>query len=167
MEPLEQTDLNPQLRPIIEAPRFPISRLRFSLTLLMVGFLVFILGIDPDLLGLNRGTSIGFVQIVVLLIGLGLITWAASLTLSSFWPKGEKSLLADFGSRTVATGYVLCVFAALADAFGLGTNPLPDVFLGVLQSRGVMIGMGVILIGFLMNVRWKFPKPLRSKAKRH
>ena len=135
--------------------------------MLMIGFLVFILGIDPGLFGLDRGVSIGFVQIVVLLIGLGLITWAATLTLSSFWQKGEKSLLADFGSRTVATGYVMCVFAALADAFGMGTNPMPNVFLGVLQSRGLMIGMGVILIGFLMNVRWKFPQKHRIKAKRH
>lgn len=167
MEPLEQTDLRPQLKTNIEAPRFPISRLRLSLTLLMVGFLVFILGIDPALFGLNRGTSIGFVQIIVLLIGLGLITWAASLTLTSFWPKGEKSLLADFGSRTIATGYVICVFAALADAFGMGTNPMPDVFLGILQSRGVVIGMGVILLGFMMTIRWKFPKPQRVKATRH
>ena len=167
MEPLEQNHPKPQMNNPVEAPRFPIYRLRFSLTLLMIGFLVFILGIDPALFGLDRGVSIGFVQIVVLLLGLALITWAAYLTLSSFWPKGEKSLLADFGSRTIATGYVISVFAALADAFGLGTNPMPNVFLGVLQSRGLMFGMGVILIGFLMNVRWKFPTRQPTKTNRH
>ena len=46
----------------------------------------------------------------------------------------------------------------------MGTNPIPDVFLGVLQSRGVMIGMGIILIGFLMGVRWKFPKNTALKS---
>lgn len=167
MEPLEQINLKTREKPTMEASYFPLSRLRFSLTLLIVGFLVFILGIDPGLLSLDRGSSIGFVQIIVLLIGLAIMTWAAYLTLSSFWSKGERSLLADFGSRTIATGYVICVFAALADAFGLGTNPLPDVFLGILQSRGVIIGMVIILIGFLMIVRWKFPKTQRIKAKKH
>ena len=167
MEPLEQVDLTPRLTNTFETPQFPIARLRFSLTLLMFGFLVFLLGIDPAIVGLDRGVSIGFVQILVLLVGLALITWAAYLTLSNFWPKGEKSLLADFGSRTIATGYVICVFAALADAFGLGTNSLSDVFLGILQSRGLMIGMGIILIGFLMSVRWNFPKRQHSKSKRH
>ncbi len=135
--------------------------------MLMIGLLVFILGVDPSLFGLNNSAAIGFVQIIVLLIGLALMTWSAYLTLASFWPKGEKSLLADFGSRTIATGYVICVFAALADAFGLGTNPMPDVFLGVLQSRGLMIGMGIIMLGFLMSVRWKLPNQKRNKAQYH
>lgn len=167
MQPLEQLELKPQSDYKTETSHFPISRLKFSLTMLMVGFLVFILGLEPGLFGLNRSTSIGFVQIIVLLIGLAIITWAAYLTLSCFWPKGKKSLLADFGSRTIGTGYVICVFAALADAFGLGTNPLPDVFLGVLQSRGLMIGMAVILLGFLMSVRWKLPNPHPKKTKKH
>lgn len=167
MEPLEQIDLKPRSNYIAETPQFPIARLRFSLTLLMIGFLLFILGLDPGLVGLDRGISIGFVQIVVLLIGLGVITWAAYLTLSNFWSKGEKSLLADFGSRTIATGYVICVFAALADAFGLGTDTLTNVYLGLLQSRGLMVGMGIIMLGFLMSVRWKFPTIQRPKAKRH
>lgn len=157
MEPLEQANLD-QTATSHETPRFPIGQIRFYLTLIMIGFLIFILGIDPGLFGLDRGVSIGFVQIIVLLIGLAIMTWAANLTLQSFWPKGQKSLLADFGTRTIATGYVICVFTALADAFGLGTNPMPNVFLGLLQSRGVMIGMSVILLGLLMAVRWKFPE---------
>ena len=45
-------------------------------------------------------------------------------------------------------------FTALADAFGFGTNPPPLVILGTLQSQGVMIGMGVIILGLLMMIRW-------------
>jgi hypothetical protein len=63
--------------------------------------------------------------------------------------------LADFGTRTCATGFVICFFTALADAFGFGTNPLPNVFLGNLQTNGLMIGMGIIGIGFLMMLRYK------------
>jgi hypothetical protein len=72
----------------------------------------------------------------------------------SFWPKNKKSLLADFGSRVVSTGYVICVFTSLADVFGFGSHPLPNVFFGPLQAIGVMIGMGLIAIGFLMMVRF-------------
>jgi len=50
---------------------------------------------------------------------------------------------------------VICFFTALADAFGFGTNPMPNVFLGKLQTNGLMIGMGIIGIGFLMMLRYK------------
>ena len=128
---------------------------RFGQTLSLIGFLIFLIGIKPALFGLDRSISIGFVQILTLLFGLGLLSWGANIVLSIFWTNTPKTLLADFGKRTVATGYVMCVFTALADAFGFGTNPLPNVFLGTLQSRGLMIGMGIIAIGLLMQVRYR------------
>jgi len=135
--------------------RFPLTRIRFTLTLTILGFLAFLIGVEPSLFGLDNARTIGFAQIFTMLLGLGLVTWGAQLTLNLFWPRGEKTILADFGSRVVATGYVISVFTALADAFGLGTNPLPDVFLGILQIRELMIGMVVIAIGLLMQVRWQ------------
>jgi len=66
--------------------------------------------------------------------------------------------LADFGTRTIATGYVICFFTALADAFGFGTNPMPNVFLGKLQSQGLIIGMAIIGIGFLMLLPYRRPQ---------
>ncbi len=57
------------------------------------------------------------------------------------------------------TGYVICVFTALADAFGFGTNPPPEVLLGTLQSRGgVIIGMVVICVGLFMMLRFHIPQ---------
>lgn len=136
-------------------PRF---RGRFGLTLLIIGFIIFIIGAKPEVFGLNRGVSIGFVQIIVILLGLGVLTWGGSLALLSLWGKNTKSLLADFGTRTIATGYVICFFTALADAFGFGTNPMPNVFLGKLQSQGLIIGMAIIGIGFLMLLPYKRPQ---------
>jgi hypothetical protein len=133
---------------------FPKFRARLGLTLLMLGFIIFLIGAKPEIFELNRGAAIGFVQIIVMLIGLGLITWGGCLTLFAFWRNGERSLLADFGTRTCATGFVICFFTALADAFGFGTNPMPDVFLGRLQTNGLMIGMSIIGIGFLMMLRY-------------
>ena len=134
---------------------FPKFRARLGLTLLMLGFIIFLIGAKPEIFDLDRGTAIGFLQIIVMLIGLGLVTWGGSLAIIAFWRNGERSLLADFGTRTCATGFVICFFTALADAFGFGTNPLPDVFLGNLQTNGLLIGMGIIGIGFLMMLRYR------------
>ena len=128
---------------------------RFGLTLLIIGFIIFIIGATPEVFGLNRGVSVGFVQIIVILIGLGVLTLGGSLALLSLWGKNTKSLQADFGTRTIATGYVICLFTALADAFGFGTNPMPNVFLGRLQSQGLIIGIATIGAGFLMLLPYK------------
>ncbi len=133
---------------------FPHTMIRHGLTLTIIGLLVVILGLRPDLFGLDRGLYIGFTQIITFLIGIGLLTGGASSTLNAFWACTNKSLLADIGTRTLMTGYVICVFTALADAFGFGTNPPPEVILGTLQSYGVMIGLFVILVGLVMMIRW-------------
>lgn len=128
---------------------------RFGLTLLIIGFIIFIIGAKPEVFGLNRGVSIGFVQIIVILLGLGILTWGGTLVLLALWGNNTKSLLVDFGTRTIATGYVICFFTALADAFGFGTNPMPNVFLGRLQSQGLIIGMAIIGAGFVMMLPYK------------
>lgn len=147
------TDLSPE-DPTSEIQPFPIKRIWVGITVMLGGYLIFLLGARPGLFGLDRSKVIGFVQITVFLIGLAVIALGSYHTLMSFWPKNKKSLLADFGSRVVSTGYVICVFTALADVFGFGSHPLPNVFFGPLQAIGVMIGMGLIAIGFLMLVRF-------------
>lgn len=132
---------------------FPKSQVSFGLTGLLIGFLILLIGLRPDLFRLDRGLYIGFVQILVILFGIGLMALSATGTLISFWSKGPKSLRADFSTRIIATGCVICIFTALADAFGFGTNPLPYVLLGTLQSRGVMIGIFVICVGVFFMIR--------------
>lgn len=145
---------------IVKAGTFPKFQVRAGLTGIIVGFLILLTGLRPDLFGLDRGRYIGFVQIIVILLGIGLMTLSATGVLIAFWNGGPKSLRADFGTRIIATGYVICAFTALADAFGFGTNPLPYVLLGTLQSRGVMIGILVICVGLLLVIR---PKKYLSK----
>jgi hypothetical protein len=140
-----------------EIQPFPIKRIQIGLIIMFGGYLIFLLGARPGLFGLDRSKVIGFVQITVFLIGLAVIALGSYHTLISFWPKNKKSLLADFGSRVVSTGYVICVFTALADVFGFGSHPLPNVFFGPLQAIGVMIGMGLIAIGIVMMVRFDRP----------
>ena len=97
----------------VKAGSFPKFQVRTGLTGLILGFLILILGLRPDLFGLDRGRYIGYVQIIVILIGLGFMTLSATGMLIAFWNGGPKSLRADFGTRIIATGYVICAFTAL------------------------------------------------------
>ncbi len=138
---------------------FPLYKVRLGLTFVFVGFLIFLFGLRPDLFGLDRGRSIGLIQIITILLGLGVMTWSGTIILRGLWNGNEKTIVGDFGSRVIATGFVICSFAALADAFGLGTNPLSNVLLGTLQSYGLMVGILVVCFGFLMLIKPKQKKP--------
>ena len=139
-------------------PGFRISRLRiqFSLILIGLGLFIFSVGAKPGWFGWDRSTVVGFIQISVFLIGLAMICVGGSIGLMALWGREQLSIVADFGLRLVSTGYVIAVFTGMADIFGLGTQPLPDVpYFGPWQSAGVLIGQVIIAIGFLMTIPYK------------
>ncbi|MGZ6346529.1 MAG: hypothetical protein ACXWNC_03020, partial [Anaerolineales bacterium] len=73
--------------------------------------------------------------------------------LMAFWRNGERTIAAEIGSRLVATGYVVAVFAGMADVFGFGSQVPPKVPLfGPWQATGVQIGECLITIGFLLLI---------------
>jgi len=131
--------------------------LRFGLILAIVGYFFFLLGARPSLFGLDRSIVIGFVQISVFLTGLGMISFGSYMALNTFWTNGEKTILAQIGARLISTGYVICVFTGMADIFGLGSHPLPNVFFGPLQAQGMGFGMVTIAAGFLLLIRYRRP----------
>lgn len=136
-------------------PGFRISylRIRFSLIAVGVGLLIFAIGAKPNWFGWNRATVVGFVQIVVLLLGLGLVCIGGYTGLTALWGKEQRSILADIGSRLIGTGYVITIFSGMADVFGMGAQTLPDnPYFGPLQATGVLIGQFVIAAGFLMLI---------------
>jgi hypothetical protein len=133
----------------------PKTRIRLGLIMAVVGYFIFLLGARPGLFGLDRSRVIGFVQISVFLVGLAFISLGSYLTLNTMWPNGKKTIAADIGLRLISTGYVISVFTAMADIFGMGSHPLPDVFFGPLQARGMELGMITIAVGFLLLIRYK------------
>lgn len=142
--------------------------MRIGLAMVVIGYLIFLLGARPSLFNLDRSRVIGFVQISVFLVGLGIIVMGSYLTLNAFWLNSKKTIAADLGSRVISTGYVICVFTAMADIFGLGSHRLPNVFFGPLQARGMAIGMATIALGFLLLIRYRHPeddktRPLKSR----
>jgi hypothetical protein len=141
-----------------------ITRIRFGLITTIVGFLIFLLGARPSLFGLDRSPVIGFVQIAMFLIGLAGMCIGGYISMMALWNGNQPSIAADIGMRLVATGYVIAVFAGMADIFGMGSHPLPDVpYFGAWQARGVEIGESIIAIGFLLMVPFK--KKIKSEEK--
>jgi hypothetical protein len=129
------------------------DKTRFGLVLTGIGFFIFTLGAAPEFYGLDRSPVIGFVQIAVFLAGLGLICLGGHITMASLWGEGERTLAADIGLRLVATGYVIAVISGMADVFGIGTQPWPEIpFFGIWQTVGVIIGQSIIAIGFLLMI---------------
>lgn len=131
-------------------------RIRLSLTITYLGLFIFAVGAKPSLFGWDRSPVVGFVQIVVFLFGLALICLGGHLGLHALWWGVERTIVSDIGSRLVATGYVFSVFAGLADIFGMGSHPFPQIpYFGAWQAAGVLIGQGIIALGFLMMIPFR------------
>jgi len=137
----------------------PFLRIRIGLGFTIFGFIIFLLGARPSLFGLDRSPVIGFVQIGVFLVGLAIMCVGGYISMMALWNKETPSILADIGLRLVATGFVIAVFAGMADVFGFGSHPLPEVpYFGGWQTRGVEIGQAIIAIGFLFMIPYKQKK---------
>ncbi len=130
-------------------------RARTGLIITLIGFLIFLVGARPSLFELDRSPVIGFVQIAVFLVGLAVICLGGYVSLRSIWKDEAPSIPAEIGMRLVATGYVIAVFAGMADIFGMGSHLLPDPYFGPWQARGVEIGQLLIGVGFVMLLPFK------------
>jgi len=137
-------------------------RIRIGLVIVLIGLLIYILGAEPSLFGLDRSPVLGFVQIAVFLIGLAMVCVGGYIALNTLWNGRKKTIAADIGLRLVSTGYVIAVFTGMADVFGFGTHPFPKIpYFGPWQAVGVMIGELMIVIGFILMV----PVPERYRRR--
>ena len=133
-----------------------------GMVMALVGLAIFFLGASPELFGLDRSPVVGFVQIAVFLIGLAIICIGGYLSLTSLWGDEERTIAADIGLRLVATGYVIAVASGMADVFGFGSQPWPEIpAFGRWQARGVILGEIVIAIGFLLLIPTRSSKDKR------
>jgi hypothetical protein len=135
-------------------------RIRVGLSIVILGLVIFVFGANPALFNADRSPVTGFVQIAVFLIGLALICLGGYTALNALWNGNQKTILGDIGLRLVSTGYVISVASGMADVFGFGSQTAPAIpYFGPVQAIGVMIGVAVIFVGFLLLI----PFPSRSK----
>lgn len=141
-------------------------RLRNGLIVTLLGELIFLLGAKPEWFGADRSPVVGFVQISVFLVGLAFIALGGYVALAALWGSRPRSIAADLGLRLISTGYVIAVFAGMADVFGLGTQPVGSRIpaFGPLQAIGVLIGQALIASGFLLMIPYDWRKSPESPA---
>src|SRR5262249_47483686 len=134
-------------------------RKRVGLATCVAGMLLFLLGSAPNWFGLDRSPVVGFVQIAVFMLGLGLVALGGYFTIDALWHNEPKNIAAEIGARVLGTGYVIALASGMADVFGLGTRPLPSVpFFGYWQAGGVLIGELVMIAGLLLFTPiWRRP----------
>jgi hypothetical protein len=143
--------------------RYPLRRIRIGLALTLFGFLAFLIGARPDAFFLDRSPVIGFVQIAVFIVGLAFIAVGGFVSIMALWKDQHINIAADLGQRIVATGYVVAVFAGMADVFGFGSHIFPSlIYFGEWQARGVMLGQALMAIGFLMMIPFGPTQPRES-----
>jgi len=152
-------------RPIVGIRRLRMAmdhdlRIRLGLAITVGGFVVFLIGCHPALIGMDRSQVIGVVQIVVFLVGLLVMCLGGYICGIALWKGYPLSIAADIGLRLVGTGYVITFFCGFADVFGLGSHKPPNMpFFGPWQARGVIFGELVIAIGFFMLIPLFFHPP--------
>jgi hypothetical protein len=137
-------------------------RVRVGLAATLAGLFIFMVGAKPGWFGWDRSPVVGFVQIAVFLVGLAIICLGGYTGLLALWKGQQRSIAADIGMRLVSTGYVVAVFAGMADVFGMGSHLRPTTpYFGWLQAAGVLAGEITIAIGFLMLI------PYHTHPNRH
>jgi hypothetical protein len=136
--------------PLEDAAR---PRIRISLIIIIAGFILFLIGSKPDWLGWDRSPVVGFVQIALFLVGLAIICLGGYIGILTLWWGYERTIMSEIGTRMAATGFVVAVFAGMADIFGMGSQSFPQTpYFGPWQATGVLIGQGIIALGFLLFI---------------
>jgi len=120
------------------------------MTLVLIGLIIFAIGVQPDLIGMNRSPIVGFVQVGVWLTGLALLLISAAATVKVVRNGRPTSLRADIGTRLIATGYVIAAVASLADFISIGAHRMPSPWFGQVQVIGLVTGVLASLLGLVL-----------------
>ena len=134
-------------------PNFFSSRLaQFGVVIVVAGFVIFIVGVFPGLIGLDLTPGIGIVQIVVFLVGITLMTLGSYVYLYATRHRARTARLRqDIGVRLMATGVIVAYACGLADVLGIGSHfGAERPLFGWLQATGVALGVLIIIVGIIL-----------------
>jgi len=130
------------------------------MTLVVIGLLVFAVGLEPDLIGMDRSPVVGFVQVYVWLSGLAVALLGAYAAVRVIRNGRLATLRSEIGLRLVATGYVIVATASLADFLGIGSHAIrTGLIFGHIQIMGLVFGLLTSVAGLSLYWprTWKAP----------
>jgi len=148
--------------PFEAIPKEKVRSARLWLLMVVAGIVAFVIGVAPQVIGMNRSQVIGFVQIGVWLLGLAVTILASFIVIRIFRNRRPLSLRADIGMRLIATGYVVSATASLADFIGVGAQRMPAISFGPLQVFGLVIGIVTSVLGLFLY--WPRTHELEEEA---
>ena len=128
---------------------------RTGVAIVVVGFVVFLIGVFPDAIRLDQTPGIGLLQIITFLFGITLMTLGASVYMYATRHRAQTPRLReDVGIRLMATGVVIAYTSGLADVLGIGSHfGAERPLLGPLQVWGITGGVAVIVAGIVLYSR--------------
>jgi uncharacterized membrane protein len=119
-----------------------------------LGMVLTLMGLFPDVTGLEPGRGVGVVQFAAILIGFSLLILGALMYVKfTFYLQRASTFSQQIGVRLAITGLVLAGLGGLADFLGFGSHlPAPDVapVLGPLQALGVIAGFVISSLGVVV-----------------
>jgi len=130
--------------------RFQAFWVRIWMSSVLVGLFLFVIGVNPDMISMDRSPVVGFVQVGVWLFGLALMFIGAYAALRILRNKRPLSLRAEIGERLIATGYVVAAAASLADFIGIGSHEIPELIFGPIQIIGLIVGIVTAVLGIVL-----------------
>jgi len=130
--------------------RFQARMAQVWMTIVFVGLFLFVIGLDPDIIGMDRSPVVGFIQVGVWLTGLAMILLGAYAAIRIIRNGMLLTLRSEIGERLIASGYVVAAAASLADFIGIGSHRIPELIFGPLQVLGLIVGLVTCLIGVVL-----------------
>jgi hypothetical protein len=127
---------------------------QFGIVLGALGFILLVMGLFPGVIGRPPTPGVGLVQLLLILVGFGLLVMGALLYVKfTFYTTVPSNLTQQIGSRLGLTGIVFSTICGLADVLGFGSNGTiiaGDVVIGQLQIAGIIGSFFISSIGVLL-----------------
>lgn len=119
-----------------------------------LGVMIALMGLFPQLTGVEDTPGIGLVQVFMLLVGYGMLIFGAIIYVKfTFYLNAPSSLVQQIGLRLALTGLLFAALAGLADILGFGSHlrtEISDIFLGTLQAFGILANFALSSFGVLI-----------------
>jgi hypothetical protein len=125
---------------------------RLGVAVVGAGFVLFVVGVFPELIGLDFTPGVGVVQIFTLLLGISVMTLGAYVYMYATRHRAlPRRLREDIGVRLMATGVVVAITTGLADVIGIGTHfGQQRPYFGPVQAWGVALGVFFVIAGIAL-----------------